>query len=197
MYDSIGDVHGYAEKLKALLLKLKYSEHYGYYSHPTRKAVFVGDLIDRGEQVRETIRIVRAMVENGAALMVMGNHEYNAICFHSPKKGGGHLREHGIKNILQHIDTLQAFRMAEDELKDHITWFKTLPMFLELDGLRIIHACWDHSLVEYVRKELPGATMTRKFLERSIRKGTRANRAVEVLLKGREIPLPDKSVTCR
>lgn len=47
--------------------------------------IFLGDFIDRGPKIRETLQIVRAMVDAGTALAVMGNHEYNAICFHSPE----------------------------------------------------------------------------------------------------------------
>ena len=47
-YDIVGDVHGQADKLEALLLAMGYRQHAGAYWHPTRKAIFVGDFIDRG-----------------------------------------------------------------------------------------------------------------------------------------------------
>ena len=51
-YDIIGDVHGCFSKLVTVLHELGYSDDSGVYGHPTRQAVFVGDLIDRGpEQV--------------------------------------------------------------------------------------------------------------------------------------------------
>ncbi|MFZ1679216.1 MAG: metallophosphoesterase, partial [Saprospiraceae bacterium] len=103
MIDFIGDIHGHADKLEALLKKLGYTFNAGSYSHPERKILFVGDYIDRGPKIRETLDIVRRMVENENAIALMGNHEYNAICFHYPEKEGGHLRNHEIKNVLQHI----------------------------------------------------------------------------------------------
>lgn len=51
MYDLIGDIHGHAAELISLLELLGYDRHRGYYSHPARKAVFVGDFIDRGPQI--------------------------------------------------------------------------------------------------------------------------------------------------
>ena len=51
------------------------------YRHADRKVVFIGDFVDRGPGIGEVIEIVRAMVDAGDALAVMGNHEYNAIAF--------------------------------------------------------------------------------------------------------------------
>ncbi len=48
MYDIIGDIHGYASALKALLHKMNYTEVNGVWEHPGRKVIFVGDYIDRG-----------------------------------------------------------------------------------------------------------------------------------------------------
>ena len=67
MYDIIGDVHGHAQLLKKLLTKLGYKKSDEGYVHSSRKAVFVGDFINRGPSIRKTIRIVREMVENGNA----------------------------------------------------------------------------------------------------------------------------------
>ena len=55
MTDLIGDIHGHATKLEALLGKLGYSKKNGNYSHPERTVVFVGDYIDRGPQIKETL----------------------------------------------------------------------------------------------------------------------------------------------
>lgn len=68
-YDIIGDVHGQAGKLKALLRRLGYAARNGTWRHsdPLRTAVFVGDYIDRGPEQVETIEIVRGMVDKGTA----------------------------------------------------------------------------------------------------------------------------------
>ena len=62
-YDIIGDVHGQASKLEALLEGMGYRLKAGAFQHPHRKAIFVGDYIDRGPRQVDTYRIVRAMVE--------------------------------------------------------------------------------------------------------------------------------------
>ena len=72
MHDLIGDVHGHAEELAALLGRLGYRESRGAWRHPSRLAVFVGDFLDRGPRIRETLRLVRAMLEAGSALAVLG-----------------------------------------------------------------------------------------------------------------------------
>ncbi|MFM7783332.1 MAG: metallophosphoesterase [Gammaproteobacteria bacterium] len=101
-YDIIGDIHGHARSLELLLQELGYAPSEGIWSHPTRRAIFLGDFIDRGPQQRGVMRIVRPMVDAGAALAVMGNHEFNAIAYATPRPGGGHLREHTAKNYQQH-----------------------------------------------------------------------------------------------
>lgn len=90
-YDIIGDIHGHALELEILLQKMGYRRKSGVYSHPEgRKVIFVGDFIDRGPKIRETLHLVRDMVLSGDAQAVMGNHEFNAISFHTPhvEKGG-------------------------------------------------------------------------------------------------------------
>lgn len=83
-YDVIGDIHGQFDKLQALLRCMGYEQRRGAWRHPSRTAVFVGDFIDRGPHGVETVQAVRAMVDSGAALAVMGNHELNAIAWHTP-----------------------------------------------------------------------------------------------------------------
>src|SRR6266550_4021242 len=103
-HDIIGDIHGHADTLRALLEKLGYAEHDGAYRHPERTVIFMGDFIDRGPKIREVLQIVRAMMDAGTARAVMGNHEYNAICFHTEDGTGGHLRSHTAgrgKNVKQ------------------------------------------------------------------------------------------------
>lgn len=83
-YDIIGDVHGTAVKLEGLLRTLGYTEVDGAYRLDGHQAVFVGDLIDRGDDQVRVLELVRAMVEAGTARVVMGNHEFNAIAWVTP-----------------------------------------------------------------------------------------------------------------
>lgn len=56
MYDLIGDIHGHATELEQILRELGYARRNGTYQRTERKVVFLGDFIDRGPQIRETLR---------------------------------------------------------------------------------------------------------------------------------------------
>ncbi len=94
MFDLIGDIHGHADALVRLLDALSYQKSRGVYGHPERKVIFLGDFIDRGPQIRQALEIVRPMIEEGKALAVMGNHELNALAYHTedPDSPGEYLR---------------------------------------------------------------------------------------------------------
>ncbi|MEZ5250010.1 MAG: metallophosphoesterase [Ilumatobacteraceae bacterium] len=80
-YDVIGDVHGCGRLLRRLLDQLGYRRHpRGHWWHPSgRRAVFAGDVIDRGPEQRLAVDTVRAMVDHGSAHLVLGNHELDLI----------------------------------------------------------------------------------------------------------------------
>ena len=76
-FDIIGDIHGCCDELAQLLGQLGYGKNvHGVYEPPNgRKAIFVGDLVDRGPKIPETVRLVKEMVDAGHALCVPGNHD--------------------------------------------------------------------------------------------------------------------------
>lgn len=192
MYDLIGDVHGHADELQRLLEQLGYDRRRGPYAHPTRKAVFVGDLIDRGPAIAQTLQIVRAMVEHGSALAVLGNHEFNAIAYHTrdPRHPDRFLRAHTDKNVHQHLETLRQLSAAE--LYESIEWFRTLPLWIDADGLRVVHACWDPASMEPLAQDLERrGGLTRNFIEAASRHGSPLYTTVETVLKGKELTFPD------
>ncbi len=148
-YDLIGDIHGHHDKLTTLLYKLGYLTHGESFHHPEgRKVIFLGDYIDHGPKIREVLHTVRAMVDTGDALAIMGNHEFNAILYHTPDGKGRHLKEHNDHHNGTHIATLVAFEGLEEEWADWLEWFKRLPMHLDLGDLRAVHAAWDARHVE-------------------------------------------------
>ncbi|WP_296621754.1 metallophosphoesterase [Marivirga sp.] len=190
MIDLIGDIHGHADKLEELLLKLGYTKNNGAYSHTDRKVLFVGDYIDRGPKIRETLEIVKAMVDSDNAIALMGNHEYNAICFHFQETEGGHLRTHLIKNIIQHYKTLEQFQNRQKEYEEYIDWFKTLPLYYETDTFRAVHACWDNDNIQYLKATLVNDRLTDDLIFQSVKKGTKLNEAIDQTLKGKEMKMP-------
>lgn len=193
-YDVIGDIHGEAEKLEGLLAQLGYEDVHGAHRHPSRKAIFVGDLIDRGPDQVGVLNTVRRMIEAGSAEALMGNHEFNAILYATkdPNVAGGYLRPHVRKNTEQHSQFL-AQVASTDQAKwvEWVEWFKGMPLWKELPGgLRVVHACWHNPSITTVENALGAASsnVTEFFREASVR-GSPVYEAVEILLKGPELDL--------
>ncbi len=105
-FDVIGDVHGCADELETLLDKLGYvRDGAGTFRHASRTAVFVGDLVDRGPRVADTLDIAQKMVESGAALCVRGNHDDKVLRYlegKSPKIA------HGLDASIADLEALRA-----------------------------------------------------------------------------------------
>ena len=189
-YDVIGDVHGCATKLRVLLEQMGYRERHRVYEHPERTAVFVGDLIDRGPEHLEVLSLVKAMADAGTARVAMGNHEFNAICYATPDpaKPGEFLREHNDDNTRNHKDFLE---LDDADRRYYLDWFATLPLWLDLDGLRVVHACWHEPSIRTVREACGSDRLeTVEHFAEASRKGSALYEAVEILLKGPEIPVP-------
>lgn len=191
-YDLIGDIHGHYAKLVNLLETLGYElregETRGWFHPEGRRVIFLGDYIDRGPAVRDVLLTVRSMVEAGDALAILGNHEYNALCWHTPDGNGGWLRERRMDRDSGLRETHRQFCGREEEWEEWLDWFRTLPLFLEIDGVRAVHACWDARRIERLR----GRTLADgEFLRRSTITGTPEHRAIENVLKGPEMALPD------
>ncbi len=188
--DLIGDIHGHADELEALLKKLGYTWRQGTYAHPERTVLFVGDYIDRGPKIRETLHLVRSMVEGGHAIALMGNHEYNALCYHTPDGRGGHLRARSWKNTDQHKHTLNAFVDRSEELQDHLAWMLDLPLYHETEHFRAVHACWDPQHIAYLRTRLVNDRLTLALLHEAGDTEGALYTAIEDTLKGKELRLP-------
>ena len=186
-YDLVGDIHGQSPTLIRLLMKLSYEQIDGVWQHNTRKLIFLGDFVDRGKYQKEVIDIVRPMIEKGHALSVMGNHEYNAIAYYTEGQNGDYLRSHNDMHTNQHAAFLTAYADDSAEKESVIEWFKTLPLWLDLDGLRVVHACWDFDLIS----KLGNPILTDDLLQQSSIKDTWQYDAIETILKGKEIPLPE------
>ncbi len=200
-YDIIGDIHGQYDKLIGLLNHLGYAETNGIWSHNTHTAIFVGDLIDNthvesGISHIKTVRLVKAMVEAGSALCIMGNHEFNAIAWLTPDPENKevYLRSHtNDNNRHQHKNFLAEVGENSPLHHEIIEWFKTLPLWLELPaGIRVIHAAW---IEEYQAVLKPYLTenncLTDELVIRASRKGSAEFVALEALCKGLEIELPE------
>ena len=105
-FDIIGDVHGCYDELTALLSDLGYAEADGMWSHPEgRRAVFVGDLTDRGPKNLDVLRTAMAMVRGGSALAVPGNHDVKLV----KKLRGKNVKvAHGLAETLAEFEVLPS-----------------------------------------------------------------------------------------
>lgn len=188
-FDIIGDIHGQFQKLSALLRLLGYQEQNSTWRHPEgRRVVFLGDYIDRGPAIPAVLMAVRGMVEAGDAIAILGNHEFNAICYAEPDGNGGWLRSHDEMHRREHAATLDQFAGHPEQWAEWLKWFKTLPFALDLGGIRAVHACWDSRRL----KVLEGKSLSDPaFLRACVTRQTPERRAVDNVLKGPELPLPE------
>jgi protein phosphatase len=146
-FDFIGDVHGCCDELEELLTQLGYEsrpvENAGpgwsnlCYIHPAgRKAVFVGDLVDRGPRIIDSLSLVRNMIDAGSALCVPGNHDMKLL---KKLRGKGVQITHGLAESLAEIEALpEAHR--EQFSKDLAAFLDGLVSHYVLDRGRIVVA---------------------------------------------------------
>jgi protein phosphatase len=134
-FDIIGDVHGCFDELAELLDRLGYLVHkdrdeYRVTPPDGRKALFVGDFVDRGPKVVPVLRLVMAMAETGAALCVPGNHDIKLV---RKLRGRDVQLTHGL------AETLQELESQSPEFQDKVAQF--------LDGLVSHYVLDDGKLV--------------------------------------------------
>lgn len=170
-FDVVGDVHGHADQLLRLLGKLGYERRSlnSAFAHPDgRMIAFVGDIINRGPASSEVIDIVRGMTDAGSAFVVLGNHEFNLLAA-----------------------TFEGGEQVQKKYREHLDWFRTLPFSLEVGGIRVVHAVWHPTSL----KVIAGRTCSDEdFLRRAITKGTPEHQAVQTVLKGIKVPIPEGQV---
>ena len=201
-YDVIGDIHGRLDKFHALMLALGYFESNNTYVPPAgRQAIFVGDLIDRGPEQVKLLQYVRRMVDAGYAQVVMGNHEFNAIAYVTPdpENEGDCLRKNRAdspkcaQNRRQHAAFLAQVGESTPQHKEWIEWFRTLPLHLDLGGIRVAHAWWDAqsaALLDDPAHRDGAGRLTDDFLVESHRRKSALKRARKIVTTGYEHKLP-------
>jgi protein phosphatase len=135
-FDIIGDVHGCAEELIALLTALGYqpgTDDAWQHSHG-RRCVFVGDLVDRGPNTPEVLRVVMGMAKTGSALAVPGNHDIRLV---RKLRGRDVQVTHGLK------ESLEQFERESPEFRSEAATFldKLVSHYVFDDGkLVVAHA---------------------------------------------------------
>ncbi len=192
-YDLIGDIHGCAKTLERLLSTLGYRLQAGVWRHAHRQVIFLGDLVDRGPRIRETLHLVRDMVSAGQALCIMGNHEFNALAWSTPAAPGSgrqFVREHNPRHARLIKETLQQFDAYPAEWQAFLDWFYELPLFIDAGRFRVVHACWDESLIEPLRAQFADGCIDEHFVQAAAEYGSFANTVFDRLLRGTDMRLP-------
>jgi protein phosphatase len=132
-FDIIGDVHGCLDELLELLRVLGWQVEGDCPMHPDgRKAVFVGDLIDRGPNSVGVLQLVRRTVEAGVAYAVIGNHDEKLIRY---LRGRKVQVSHGLERTLQELEA------HPEPLRHELRVFlESLPSHLVLDNGKLVVA---------------------------------------------------------
>jgi len=153
--DIVGDIHGEYEALCALLDELGYAVDG---THPEgRQLVFVGDFCDRGPNSPAVIKMAQNMIQAGRAHAVLGNHELNLLR-DDPKAGSGwYFAEREGSDEPNYAPFVRATASERGPIKEFLL---RLPLVLERDDIRIVHAAWVDACVDAVRAIPTGQLLT-------------------------------------
>ena len=157
---------------------------------------FLGDFIDAGKarstsDDRAVLNKVKNLINNGSARAVMGNHELNAILFHTFGDDGLPLRDHSAKNCRQHQSFIKQIGVGTAEAAEWVEWFLSLPLWLEMNTFRLVHAYWGAKEIELISERRPDGRLKREDLPEVATQTTAFGKAVQTLVSGPEIALPE------
>lgn len=132
-FDIIGDVHGCFDELVTLLENMGYAVNGTQVTPPDgRKAIFLGDLVDRGPKIPDVLRLVMGMVEAGTAICVPGNHDIKLM---RKLRGRDVQIKHGLAESLAQLEN------ETPEFKKQVADFvEGLISHYVLDGGRLVVA---------------------------------------------------------
>ncbi len=188
-WDIIPDIHADITRLETTLEGLG----------GDARLAFLGDFIDAGNNHagsndEAVLQRVRGLVENEGAIAVMGNHELNAILYHTLGVDGVPLRDRSDKNTAQHRCFVERFGVSTPQALAWVDWFQTLPLWEERDGLRLIHACWNQPDIDLVAERRPDGRLAPEDLPEIAAEQTDFAKAVKRLITGPELKLPEGAV---
>jgi hypothetical protein len=193
-WDIIPDIHRQSEKLRGALWRLGYRERSGAWrpDRSDRRCLFLGDFIDRGPDNAGVLSIVRGMIEAETAVAIMGNHELNAIRYHSlHPRTGEPLRARTRKNTHQHARFLEEFPLDAARTRDAIGSMRSLPLFFETEHFRAVQACWDDGAIEAIAALSPNGVLVEDHFARAADPNDPLHAATEITTKGPELDLPE------
>ncbi len=113
----IGDLQGCLSSFKQLAAQLPAAD----------RLIFVGDLVNRGPESLATLRHVKARVEQGQAVALLGNHDLHLLA------AAANVRP------LKDSDTLQEVLGAPDR-EELLAWVRSRPLAHFEDATLFVHA---------------------------------------------------------
>jgi hypothetical protein len=128
------------------------------------------------------------MVDAGQAVALLGNHEFNCLCWYTPDGEGGFLRAHTEKNARQVESTARYFDANPGDRDAYLRWFRRLPVLIDEGRARFVHAYWGPS---EIARLAGGATLDECGWGAPGFRKSEVGRAIDRLIKGPEICLPD------
>ena len=157
--DIVGDIHGEFDALCTLLGHLGYDDQG---SHPEgRSLVFVGDFCDRGPNSPAVFALAKRLITSGKAVAVLGNHEINLLR-NDPKDGSGwFFDERQQRDQDKYAPFFRPTIAARNEILDLVS---TLPIALEREDLRVVHAAWLDEPINAAR-QLPMGSVRQAYDE--------------------------------
>ena len=93
-------------------------------------------------------------------------------------------KKHTKRSTEQHKETILQFKENQKEWEETLNWFWSLPIFLDLKDIRIVHACWNPEVI----KELPDGNISKNIIKNYFRKNEYS--ILKEITCGIEIKLP-------
>lgn len=155
--DIVGDIHGEYDALRALLGHLGYD---GQGRHAQgRTLVFVGDFCDRGPDSPAVLALAQRLIASGRAVAVLGNHEINLLR-DDAKDGSGWFFD---QRAQRDHDKYAPFRRPSPaQRQEIIDLLSRLPIALEREDLRVVHAAWLDEPIAAAR-QLPAGSVRQAY----------------------------------
>ncbi len=196
-FDIISDVHGRAGHLEQILTTLGYTDVNGVKVHDDdRRALFLGDLINIGDENERVLNIVKSMVGAKSAECILGNHEFGCISYAtkdlSDETNERYLIPHGGWHDQGFRAFLEEFPFGSKKNAEAINWFKTLPLSIHKPSFLISHAMspedrlvgdvWNYIRTDYSLKDEAWQAFSVK--------GSSTRKSLKAILFGEDVTVP-------
>ncbi len=140
--DIIGDIHGLYEEFIQFIKSIGYEVNDFRITHKdNRKILFLGDVIDRGQQSLEMLKILYNAVTFDGHYAILGNHEYKLLQFRKH-----YLKFKQIKNstFATNETILQLLKIPEEEMQKYLDFLTELPPYYIYKDVAFVHGNLDY-----------------------------------------------------